>query len=89
MIPYLRPTPNWGRIKFSDSFIYEMKYWNQSIRRNFKTGDITILHYDNSGTLTSITRKITREAAIKVIKSYVLWMNRINEYKEFKFTSKQ
>ena len=89
MIPYLRPTPNWGRIKFSDSFLFEMKHWSQTIRHNFKTKEFTIVQYDEGGFLTTPTRQITRGAAIQVIKQYVLWMNRMNQYKFFKFTSKQ
>lgn len=86
-IPYLKPRPNWGRIKYSDSFLYEMKHWNQTIRHNFETNTITLFQYLDNGDLTTPTKVITREYAIDIIKSYVLWMNRRNEYAFFKLTS--
>lgn len=86
-IPYLKPKPNWGRIKFSDSFIFEMFHWGQSFRHNFKTGIITFYQYDKSGNLTTYPRIVNRSFAIDVLKSYVTWMNRINDHLEWKMTS--
>jgi len=87
MIPYLKPRPNWGRIKYSDSFIFEMKQWNQSIRHNFKTGIITFYQYLDSGNLTHPVQAIDRAYAIRIIQGYVRWMNRMNKHLEFKMTS--
>lgn len=86
-VPYIKPVPNWGRIKYSDSFLFEMFHWGQTIRHNFKTGELTFYKYDECGTLTSMPRTVDRKWAIEIIKSYVLWMNRINKHLEWKMTS--
>ena len=55
-ITFLKPKPNWGHIKFSDSFIFEMYHWNQSIRHNYETGVITFYRYDKSWSLASLAK---------------------------------